>query len=273
MPTYPQYSEIRLLFKEKKNKKNFVIINHASKHAAKNTTSLHGGKRHQTLEQALHTTWPIHAQSFRTNTINENLRSLPKEHQFDLIVSIANSNWILGGGFDDAISRTFCLPKHDYRSLTDAAQRKMYDQWRGFSPPGTYTIVTLPPELQATNQRVCKYLALCPTMRSPSAANWNRDVVYESIWSLLCEVDRWNSNNTDDRLTRDGKINRILMTPLATGTGGVSTERWAKQLVLALKHFSDALENPQRWRNLEWAGLYHEVTEVERTWVGSWLFP
>lgn len=217
------------------------------------------------LNQALAATWPTHAQSLKISTIHESLRNLPGENQFDLIVSPANSYGILDGGFDDAISRTFCLPQHHYRALTDAAQRKLYDKWRGFAPPGSCTLVPMPIELQKTNRWRCRYLALCPTMRVPSIATWNREVVYESVWSLMCEIDQWNYTTGSDSPAHD-RINRILTTPLATGTGGVDSDTWARQFVLALKHFSDALEKPQRWSKLEWADLGKEVREVEATW-------
>ncbi|QKX57609.1 uncharacterized protein TRUGW13939_04727 [Talaromyces rugulosus] len=217
------------------------------------------------LNQALSATWPAHTQSLKIGTIYESLRNLPKENQFDLIVSPANSYGILDGGFDDAISRTFCLPKHHYRALTDAAQRKLYEQWRGFAPPGSCTLVKMPSELQETNRWGCRHVALCPTMRVPSIATWNREVVYESVWSLMCEVDRWNYPTGGDSRAED-RISTILTTPLATGTGGVDSDTWACQFTLALKHFSDALERPQRWSSLEWTDLNKEVKDVEATW-------
>lgn len=219
------------------------------------------------LQQALDTSWPTHAQSLAINIIHENLRCLPDENKFDLIVSPANSYGILDGGFDDALSRAFCLPQHDYWALTKAAQEKLYERWRGYTPPGTCTLVTIPAELQKTNRWGCKYLALCPTMRVPDDARWNREVVYECVWSLMCEIDRWNNHNDNinSEHTTNEKINRILIPPLATGTGGVSSQKWAKQFVLALKHFMDALERPERWSNLNSADLI-ETLEVQRTW-------
>ena len=219
----------------------------------------------QALNTALHTKWPAHAQSVAINIVNDYLRDLPSETRFDLIVSPSNSYGLLDGGFDDAISRSFCLPHHDYRSLTTAAQQKLYDQWRGFAPPGSCTLVTIPSELQNTNRWRCKYLALCPTMRTPSDARWNREVVYECVWSLMCEVDRFNNS---DQAQQHDKIQTILITPLATGAGRVSVERWAVQFVLALKHFADALARPERWGSLHWGDI-KEAFEVEETWKNN----
>lgn len=56
------------------------------------------------------------------------------------------------------------------------------------------------------------------------------------------------------------------MTPLAAGVGKVSKERWAAQTVLALKHFVDALERPERWGSLSWRDIEEDCVEVEKTW-------
>ncbi|EED14126.1 conserved hypothetical protein [Talaromyces stipitatus ATCC 10500] len=208
------------------------------------------------LHQTLQKSWPTHHQSVNITTIHENLRKLsPETYKFDLMVSPANSYGIMDGGFDDAISRSFCLPHHDYRALTNVAQQKLYEQWRGFAPPGTCTLVSLPSELRETNRWGCKYLAICPTMRTPGDARWDREVVYECVWSLMCEVDRWNRNVDRDH-GDESTIDTILITPLATGTGG---------FVLALKHFVDALERPDRWSRLKWEDL-QEVKKVQKTW-------
>ncbi|OKL61325.1 hypothetical protein UA08_03748 [Talaromyces atroroseus] len=219
------------------------------------------------LDEAFRKRWPSHAEFLTVKTIHEKLRNVPNENQFDLIVSPANSYGLLDGAFDDAISRTFCLPQHDYRALTIAAQQTLYQKWRGFAPPGTCTLVTMPTELQKTNRWNCKHLALCPTMRLPSDARWDREIVYECVWSLLCEIDRFNGsiNDKPGDIKADEKINRILTTPLATGIGKVSAERWATQFVLALKHFTDALARPQRWSSLDWGDM-KEAAEVEMTW-------
>lgn len=69
-------------------------------------------------------------------------------------------------------------------------------------------------------------------MREPTNVVWDREVVYESIWSLLCEVEGRNRASEE-------KINRLLLTPQAAGIGKVSKERWSAQMVLAIKHFVD----------------------------------
>ncbi|KAK8024658.1 hypothetical protein PG993_012724 [Apiospora rasikravindrae] len=109
-------------------------------------------------------------------------------------------------------------------------------------------------------------------MRLPSNAEWNREVVYECVWGLLCAVDNHNravreakaAGNDDGN--GDAEIRSVLMTPLATGVGRVSPERWASQAVLALKHFEDASRNPETWSRLGWKELGDYSLEVESTW-------
>lgn len=97
-------------------------------------------------------------------------------------------------------------------------------------------------------------------MRLPAKAAWDREVVYECVWSLLVQVEGWNRGREVDR------IESVLITPLATGAGAVSKERWAAQFVLALRHFVDALERPERWSRLGWGEVYEDAFEVEKTW-------
>jgi len=202
------------------------------------------------------------------------LSQLPASVQFDTIVSPANSYGMMDGAFDDAISRALS-PADDYAGLTRTVQAELYRKWRGFAPPGTCTLVNIPadfgPRSRSRNVWGAKRIALCPTMRLPSDAAWNREVVYECVWGLLCAIDNHN------RAVREGKeaggadsdgeeIRSVLMTPLATGVGRVSPERWAAQAVLALKHFEDASRNPETWSKLGWEELGRYSVEVEATW-------
>ncbi|RSL98383.1 hypothetical protein CEP52_010359 [Fusarium oligoseptatum] len=196
------------------------------------------------------------------------LSQLPSSVQFDTIVSPANSYGRLDGAFDDAISRAFA-PRDDYHALTGVAQKKLYEQWRGFAPPGTCTLVRIPDEFQPRSRNVwgTKRVALCPTMRMPADANWDREVVYECIWSLLCAVDNHNRDVKAGKAPEgEEEIRSILMTPLATGVGRLSPEKWAAQAVLALKHFTEASENPEKWGALGWADLGKSCVETQLTW-------
>jgi hypothetical protein len=214
-------------------------------------------------KKAIPAHWPTLANNPKVNikVINESLRNVPTDEKFQLVVSPANSYGRLDGAFDDAISRVFCLPHHAYDTLTHTAQKVLYDRWRGFAPPGTCTLVPFPKDFEGTNAWGCKWVALCPTMRQPDDARWDREVVYECVWSLLCEVERWNRDHTYKE-----RIDTILITPLATGVGEVTGERWASQFVLALKHFVDALEKPERWSQMGWGQVFQDTDEVKKTW-------
>lgn len=197
---------------------------------------------------------------------NTFLSDLDSNIKFDLVVSPANSHALLDGGFDDAISRAFS-PKDKYYALTRHAQVEIYKQYRGFAPPGTCTLINIPKEYaekSRTGDRWgCRWLALCPTMRLPSNVNWDREVVYECVWTLLCAIDRHNRRVKESNGTE--LINSILMTPLATGTGFVSAGKWASQFVLALKHYIDAVEHAARWSALDWIQVKKLCDEVEKT--------
>jgi O-acetyl-ADP-ribose deacetylase (regulator of RNase III) len=192
---------------------------------------------------------------------NNRLNGLDSNVKFECVVSPANSYGLLDGGFDDAISRAFS-PAANYYALTHHVQTELYKQLRGFAPPGTCTLIPIP-QKYAEQSRTgdlwgCRWLALCPTMRVPDKVGWDREVVYDCVWSLLCALDRHNRNARDSG-NSESIINSILMTPLATGVGKVSAERWAHQVVLALKHFISAVENPVQWSSLNW----DQVTEVD----------
>ncbi|KAL7920595.1 hypothetical protein ACQKWADRAFT_297952 [Trichoderma austrokoningii] len=182
------------------------------------------------------------------------------EAQFDVVVSPANSYGRLDGGFDDAISRAFS-PRDDYLALTRAVQARLYDDYRGFAPPGTCTLLRIPDELlqRSRNAWGTRYLALCPLMRVPSAVDWDREVVYECTWSLLCAIDKHNRTVGDD-------IRSLLMVPMATGVGAVSARKWASQTVLALKHYLDAVDHAAKWSSLEPSDIVEYAGDVEKTW-------
>ena len=65
----------------------------------------------------------------------------------------------------------------------------------------------------------------------------------------------------------EDEIRNVLMTPLATGVGRVSADRWAAQAVLAMKHFVEASESPEKWEALEWHEFGKHCAEVQLTWT------
>lgn len=210
------------------------------------------------FNEALRDLWPRYTpDKIKITTINERLNSLPPSTKFDLIVSPANSYGRLDGAFDHAISKTFS-PRDDYHALTRTAQSVLYDKWRGFAPPGSCTLVEFPEELKA-NYLGCNWVAICPTMREPQNVNWDREVVYECVWSLLCQVEGHNRRSSE-------QIRTVLMAPLAAGIGKVSKERWAAQTVTAMRQFVDAVERPEVWSSLQWDTIEEICDDVSATW-------
>ncbi|KAL9080420.1 MAG: hypothetical protein Q9157_000805 [Trypethelium eluteriae] len=201
---------------------------------------------------------------------NDRLGGLESSIKFDCVVSPANSYGLLDGGFDDAISRAFS-PIDNYYALTRHVQTELYKQHRGFAPPGTCTLVSIPKEYadqSRTGDRWgCRWLALCPTMRVPENAGWNREVVYECVWSLLCAIDRHNRSAKASGNAGPGEsgISSVLMTPLATGVGRISAKKWANQAVLAIKHFIYAVDNAAECSALDWAQVTKFSEEVAKT--------
>ena len=108
---------------------------------------------------------------------------------------------------------------------------------------------------------------MVPTMRCPTNVNWDREVVYECMWSLLCAIDVHNSKiaagNAADWET---PIRSLLITPLATGVGRITPQRWAEQTVLAMRHFAEARVNGSRWEALDWEEVGKIDDEVRETW-------
>jgi O-acetyl-ADP-ribose deacetylase (regulator of RNase III) len=214
--------------------------------------------------------------SIKVTTHYDRLAELSSTVKFDAIVSPANSYGRMDGGFDDALSRAFS-PKQDYLALTRVVQAKFYEEWRGFAPPSSCTLVDLKgDESLKKNEWGCRYMALCPTMKIPQKVIWDREVVYECIWSLLASIDKHNrkvkrmderKDNMDGREKTETEIKNVLMTPLATGFGGWTPEMWAAQTVLAFKHFVEAVENESRWNVMGTFRAFAHCDEVSHTYA------
>lgn len=207
------------------------------------------------------------------------LRYLPVDLRFDAVVSPANSYGRLDGAFDDALARAYA-PRGDYAWITRKAQAVLYEQYRGFAPPGTCIVVRLDHDGTTTGQDSLgktnhlnpwetEYLLLCPTMRIPDDVRWDREVAYECVWSLLCAVDNHNrALRARDANARGGEkeIKSILMTPLGTGVGRISAKKWAEQCVLAMKQWVEAVQHPEAWSNLEWGKILEDHEVIAKTY-------
>ena len=87
-------------------------------------------------------------------------------------------------------------------------------------------------------------MAILPTMRTPEDVSWHKDLVYNTMWTFLVELDRWNTAHHGDETNT---IHTILMTGLGTGQGGISLKRSAQQMILAVRHFQEGVPARVRW--------------------------
>jgi O-acetyl-ADP-ribose deacetylase (regulator of RNase III) len=133
-------------------------------------------------------------------------------------------------------------PPEDFHALTRLVQAAIRDRYYGFAPPGSCILV---PGL-SPNDYSCKVMAVCPTMRYPEELKWHKDIVYNTMWSLLVQLEIWNEKVDNE----EEKIKKVLMTGLGTGVGKVPPVICARQMALAVKHF-----------------LYARSEEGQRTWT------
>ncbi|CCM05084.1 uncharacterized protein FIBRA_07291 [Fibroporia radiculosa] len=160
----------------------------------------------------------------RTITVIESELSdlAPPASYFDCIVSPANSYGRLDGGFDHYLALALAPSDPDGRLRrsvpTLVAQSELYRRWRGYAPPGSCTLVPLRGTPCATNAHQCAYIALCPTMRVPQDVRWNREVVYNCVWSLLVALDEHNrAVETGAASTSDAPVVRVGSNPGSDG--------------------------------------------------------
>ncbi|TDL20222.1 macro domain-like protein [Rickenella mellea] len=195
--------------------------------------------------------------------VQSKLADLTQPHnQFDCIVSPANSYGRLDGGFDYYLAAA--LSPADIDAATKLAQATLYQKWKGYAPPGTCTLVPLKDSVCENNPHGCAYIALCPTMRIPEDATWNREIVYNCVWSLLVSLEQ---HNRAADISGDGtKISKVLMTGLATGCGRVPPELCAQQMALAFRDFINASENAEKWSTMDWVSALDLAEDCRRTY-------
>ncbi len=102
-------------------------------------------------------------------------------------------------------------------------------------------------------------------MRVPQDVTWDKEVVYQCVWSMLCAVEKHN----DAAGAAGDRIDAILMTPLATGVGRVSADVWAAQLLLALRHYDLAVRNPDEFAALDVERIMALDDEIQATYESN----
>ncbi|KAG8801577.1 hypothetical protein FRC16_000182 [Serendipita sp. 398] len=193
--------------------------------------------------------------------------------------------------YDYTLSDVLRGPLGEFWTITNQVQSYLARLCRGYLPPGSCIIVPLPkdvsgplrlvPDLQGSHKDAegnparqygnswgATSLACLPTMRVPDEMSWHRDLVYNSMWNLMSEIEKWNreaeagdnSAHSLEGTEVKKKINKAILTGLATGCGMVSSKKAGDQMILAVSHFTrPPLVNP-RWRDVY--GWHNEVVDV-----------
>lgn len=141
-----------------------------------------------------------------------------------------------------------------FRCSVDYAQEYLYVFWNRFQPTGTCCLI---PMKAFPNPFECKYVAHCPTMRTPSNCIWNKEVVYNCFWSLLNEIRIHNVSKPQD------KIKSVFVTGLGTGIGRFLSDVCAKQMILAYSHFVRNLVKEQK--SSSWSEIRNDGLDIEET--------
>ena len=131
----------------------------------------------------------------------------------DALVSPANSFGIMDGGLDGAIRQRFG------DSIQVKVQNVILEKYHGELPVGCAEIV-------ATDEPAWKYLIAAPTMRVPESVSGSLNA-YLAFRAILLAIE--NLNKRCGRL----EIASLVCSGLATGVGGMSAERCARQMRLA----------------------------------------
>jgi len=155
--------------------------------------------------------------------------------QFDCIVSPSNQFLRLDGAFDQVISEMFCAECPE--KVTKVAQMHSHEYFNGYLPPAASFVI--PMHSFNETKYGCKYLLVCPTMRLPSDVRWNKEIVYNCMFSIL------NTLNNHNKYKKE-KIKTVLITGLASGIGRVPEIIVGAQMILAYKHFLQNLHKPNK---------------------------
>ncbi|KAG8820013.1 hypothetical protein FRC17_010266 [Serendipita sp. 399] len=149
--------------------------------------------------------------------IEGKLEEIPAETiQCDCLVSPANSFGIMDGGYDYILSHVLRGPTGEFWTITDQVQSYLAQLYRGYLPPGSCIIVPIPkdvagpvrwvqdpkgwyqdpqgnPARRYGNPWGATTVAVLPTMRVPDDMTWHKDLVYNSMWNLMAEIEKWNT--------------------------------------------------------------------------------
>lgn len=134
----------------------------------------------------------------------------------DAMVSPANSFGIMDGGLDLAIRDTLGY------AVQTRLQEVIVEKHHGELPVGAAEII-------ATGHDRWPHLIAAPTMRIPEPVGSTLNA-YLAFRAILVAVKNFN------RSTGQRRINSVVCSGLATGVGGMSAPRCARQMLLAYKN-------------------------------------
>ncbi|CAG8558832.1 9599_t:CDS:2 [Ambispora leptoticha] len=184
----------------------------------------------------------------------------------ECIVSPANSFGLMDGGLDYYISEYY----GGVNSLIPVVQSAIQEDWCGEQNVGTCLLVDVDELAQKVKgsvkdrKNVPRYIAHCPTMRTPKALYGGDDIVYRCTWALLTSIRKHNAT-----LRRpEDRINNVICAGFGTGVGEFPEEGCVKQMILAIKHFLEAPVNVGRNKsndkNLGWGSEWHVMWPYAR---------
>ncbi|CAG8789974.1 7695_t:CDS:1, partial [Acaulospora morrowiae] len=170
---------------------------------------------------------------------------LLKTHQAECMVSPANSFGLMDGGIDYYISEYY----GGVDELIPIVQKEIDLNWCGEQNVGTCLLVDVKDLIEKTGDSTDqsrknrpRYIAHCPTMRTPKALDVNDDIVYRCTWSMLCAVKKHNAKVLAGDI-RHRRINAVICAGFGTGVGGYPEKLCAKQMMLAVRNFVEAPAN------------------------------
>ena len=92
------------------------------------------------------------------------------------------------------------------------------------------------------------------------------------MWSLLVTIDAHNQSIGNDTNNANGtngggggKIKRVLMTGFGTGTGGISPQRCAQQMALAVRDYVDASTHKEKWSKMSMEEAIEIASDCRQT--------
>lgn len=153
------------------------------------------------------------------------------------MVGAGNSFGSLTGGVDLAIRKYFG------NDIEYTLQQTILEAFLGELPVGSSLVIP-------TGNDDIKYLAYAPTMRTPKIIA-GTDIPYVATWSALTTIHRINQ-------TLDKPIDTIIFPGMGTGTGKISLNKAAMQMVYAIDNYFKALNNPADFINMK-KGLQIEL--------------